>query len=88
VLIIAIILFGMLVGAAAQWTLGTSGAGVDWSLALVAGLLGSFAGGMLLSLLSGDGLELRASGLLGSFVGAVIVTAAWQWWRRRSAPTS
>lgn len=85
-LIIAIILFGMLVGAAAQWILGRSGPGVDWSLAVVAGLVGSFVGGMLLSLMSGDGLELRASGLLGSLVGALLVTAGWQWWRGRSSP--
>ena len=85
-LIIAIILFGMLVGAAAQWVLGRSAAGVDWSMAVVAGLVGSFVGGLLLSLLSGDGLELQASGLLGSFAGAVLVTAVWQWWRGRSAP--
>ena len=84
-LIIAILLFGMLVGAAAQWALGRSAAGVDWSLAVVAGLVGSFIGGLLISLLSGDGLELQAGGLLGSFFGAVVVTAGWQWWRSRSA---
>jgi uncharacterized membrane protein YeaQ/YmgE (transglycosylase-associated protein family) len=47
-------------------------------MALVAGLVGSFVGGLLFSLLAGDGLELRASGLIGSFVGAVIVTAIWR----------
>ena len=36
------------------------------------------------SLLSGDGLELRASGLIGSIVGAVIVTAGYSWWKSRS----
>jgi uncharacterized membrane protein YeaQ/YmgE (transglycosylase-associated protein family) len=85
VLIIALILFGMLVGAAAQWALGRTAGGVDWSLAVVAGLVGSFVGGLLLSLLSGDGLELRASGLIGSFVGALLVTAGWLGWRSRSA---
>ena len=41
--------------------------------------------GLLISLIAGDGLELRPSGLIGSLVGAVLVTAGWQWWQRRSA---
>ena len=85
-LIIGLVLFGMLVGAAAQLILGSSRKGIDWALAFVSGLVGSFVGGLLISLLSGDGLELRPSGLIGSLVGAVIVTAGWYWYRsRRSA---
>lgn len=80
-LIIGILLFGLLVGAAAQLVLGTGREGIDWGLALGAGLAGSFVGGLLISLLAGDGLELRPSGLVGSFVGAVIVTAVWVRWR-------
>ena len=83
-LIIGLILFGMLVGAGAQLILGRSAHGVDWSLALAAGLIGSFVGGLLISLLAGDGLDLRPSGIIGSLVGAVIVTAGWLWWRGRS----
>ena len=78
-LIIGIILFGMLVGAAAQLILGRGSKGVDWTMAFVAGLVGSFVGGLLASLISGDGLELRPSGIIGSIVGAVIVTAIWRW---------
>ena len=83
-LILGIILFGMVVGAAAQFLTGRASAGIDWSLALVAGLLGSFVGGMLVSLLAGDGLALRASGVIGSIVGAIIVTLGWRWWQSRS----
>jgi uncharacterized membrane protein YeaQ/YmgE (transglycosylase-associated protein family) len=83
-LIIALILFGMLVGAAAQLLLGRSRKGIDWAMAFVAGLAGSFVGGLLISLIAGDGLELRASGLIGSVIGAVIVTAVWQGWGRRA----
>lgn len=82
-LILGLILFGMLVGAAAQLVLGRSRARIDWTMAIVSGLAGSFVGGLLVSFLSGDGLELRPSGLIGSFVGATIVTAVWQWWVRR-----
>ena len=86
-LILGIILFGMLVGAAAQLVLGKGRAGIDWGLAIVAGLVGSLIGGLLFSLLAGDGLELRPSGIIGSIVGAVIVTLAWRWYSgRRPAP--
>jgi uncharacterized membrane protein YeaQ/YmgE (transglycosylase-associated protein family) len=78
VLILGIIAFGMGVGWVAQIALGRGGSQTDWGLALVAGLVGSFVGGLLISLLSGDGLDLKASGLIGSFVGALIVTAVWQ----------
>jgi uncharacterized membrane protein YeaQ/YmgE (transglycosylase-associated protein family) len=83
-LIIALILFGMLAGAAAQLILGRGSAGIDWAMAFVAGLAGSFVGGLLASLLAGDGLDLRPSGIIGSIVGAVIITAIWRWSRERS----
>lgn len=78
-LLIGLILFGMLVGAAAQLILGKGSKGVDWTMAIVAGLVGSFVGGLLSSLLAGDGLSFRPSGIIGSVVGAVLVTAAWRW---------
>ena len=77
-LLLGIILFGMLVGAGAQLLVGKQAKGVDWGRALVAGIVGSFLGGLIISLLSGDGLALRPSGIIGSLVGAVIVTAIWQ----------
>ena len=77
-LIIALILFGMIAGAAAQLVLGRGSGGIDWAMAFVAGLAGSFVGGLLSSLLAGDGLDLRPSGIIGSIVGAVIVTAIWR----------
>ena len=81
-LIIAIILFGMLMGGAAQLILGRQGGRIDWGIALVAGLVGSFIGGLLLSLIAGDGIEIRPSGIIGSIAGALIVTAAWRWYER------
>jgi len=87
-LVLAIILFGMVVGAGAQLILGRSQGSVDWTLAIVAGLVGSFIGGLLVSLLSGDGLDLRPSGIVGSLVGALIVTGGWRWWNGRNKPTA
>jgi uncharacterized membrane protein YeaQ/YmgE (transglycosylase-associated protein family) len=85
VLILGILVFGMGIGALAQLIVGRSGPGINWGLALGAGLIGSFVGGLLISLIAGDGLKLRPSGIIGSLVGALIVTAGWQWWQGRSA---
>jgi uncharacterized membrane protein YeaQ/YmgE (transglycosylase-associated protein family) len=87
VLILGIILFGMLVGWLAQFILGRDAGTTDWTLAIVAGLAGSFVGGLLVSLLAGDGLAFRTSGVIGSLVGALIITAGWQFYadRKRTA---
>lgn len=83
-LIIGIILFGMLIGGAAQLILGRTTRTIDWPSAFAAGIGGSFVGGLISSLIADDGLALRPSGIVGSLIGAVVVTAIWQWWRSRS----
>ena len=60
--------------------------GIDWGMAIVAGLVGSFVGGLLASLIAGDGLEFRPSGFIGSIIGAVIVTLVWRYFRSRQSP--
>ena len=75
VLILALLAFGFLVGWLAQIILGL-GSRPD-GRTLVAGLVGSFVGGLLASLLAGDGLALRPSGLIGSLVGAIVVLFVW-----------
>ena len=77
-LIIGILVVGMGIGALAQLILGRKGRGIDWGMALGAGLGGSFVGGLIASLLAGDGLALKPSGIIGSLVGALIVTVVWQ----------
>ena len=67
----------LLIGGKNMWT-------IDWGLALAAGLIGSFVGGLLISLLSGDGLAIRPSGIIGSLIGAFLVTAGWIWYKKRS----
>ena len=86
-LILALLLFGLMVGAIAQFVLGREGGRIDWTMALIAGLGGSFVGGLLFSLIAGDGLAIEPSGLIGSVVGAIIVTAVWKWYdgRKRAA---
>jgi uncharacterized membrane protein YeaQ/YmgE (transglycosylase-associated protein family) len=84
-LFIGIILFGMIVGAAAQLILRRGGSGINWPLAFGTGIAGSFVGGLLASLLAGDGIELRPSGIIGSIIGAVIVTLGWDKFKGSSA---
>ena len=84
-LLLGCILFGMLIGAGAQLVVGKSATGVDWGLALAAGIVGSFGGGLIISLISGEGLAFRPSGIIGSLAGAIIVTLVWHWWRARRA---
>ena len=57
-------------------------------MAIVAGLVGSFIGGLLISLMSGDGLDLRPSGIIGSLAGAIVVSVIWRWWEGRNKPTA
>jgi uncharacterized membrane protein YeaQ/YmgE (transglycosylase-associated protein family) len=73
-LILAIIVVGLAAGWVAQLALGKDRP-VDWTMALVTGLAGSFVGGLLASLLAGDGVTIRPSGLIGSIVGAIVVLA-------------
>jgi len=76
VLILAILGFGMLVGWAAQLVLGMGTRPNAQSL--IAGLGGSFVGGTLASLTTGNGFNISPSGLIGSFVGAIIVLLIWR----------
>ena len=75
-LILALLGFGMLIGWLAQLALGMGTRPNAQSL--IAGLVGSFVGGLLASLLAGDGLSIQPSGLIGSFVGAIIVLLIWR----------
>ena len=75
----------MIVGAAAQLILRRGGSGINWPLAFGTGIAGSFVGGLLVSLLSGDGIELRPSGIIGSIIGAIIVTLGWEKFKGSSA---
>jgi uncharacterized membrane protein YeaQ/YmgE (transglycosylase-associated protein family) len=68
-LIFAILGFGIIVGFIAGWISGTE----SWGKRIGYGLLGSFVGGLLFSLIAGDGLALRPSGIIGSILGAVIL---------------
>ena len=83
-LILFIVTLALASGWVAQMILGRTDRRNDWAEAFVAGLIGSFVGGLLASLIAGDGLEFRPSGIIGSIVGAMIVLAVWGAIRGRS----
>ena len=83
-LILAIIGIGLGAGWLAQILLGR-GTKID-GRTLAAGLIGSFVGGLLVSLIAGDGIAIRPSGFVGSVIGAVIVLALWGWLAPKGAP--
>jgi uncharacterized membrane protein YeaQ/YmgE (transglycosylase-associated protein family) len=74
-LILAMIVIGIAAGWVAQLVLGRNGRQTDWPLAFVTGIIGSFVGGLLFSLIAGDGLAIKMTGLIGSIVGAIVVLA-------------
>jgi uncharacterized membrane protein YeaQ/YmgE (transglycosylase-associated protein family) len=80
-ILLFILVWGMFAGWIAHLLLGRTQP-VTWAELLVVGLAGSLVGGLVLSLVSGDGLALRPSGILGSILGAVVLLAAWQGIRR------
>ena len=76
-ILLFILVWGMFAGWIAHLLLARNQP-INWAELLVVGLAGSFVGGLLVSLLSGDGLALRPSGIIWSIIGAVILLAAWQ----------
>jgi len=69
------------VGLAAGWmaqVLAGDRRRINWTVALVTGVVGSLIGGLIISLLLGNGLQLQPSGIVGSILGAVIVLAGYR----------
>jgi uncharacterized membrane protein YeaQ/YmgE (transglycosylase-associated protein family) len=74
VLILAILVLGLAAGWVAHLLVGR-GDEANWGQLLLVGIAGSFVGGLLSSLLFGDGFDIKPSGLIGSIVGATLVLA-------------
>ncbi len=70
-LILAILVLGLASGGVANLMVGR--AKRSWGQLFLIGITGSFVGGLLGSLINGDGIKLRLSGILGSVIGSVIV---------------
>lgn len=55
---------------------------VNWTEAFIAGIAGSFVGGLIANLVAGEGFGLHPSGIIGSIIGAIIVLFIWRAVRR------
>jgi uncharacterized membrane protein YeaQ/YmgE (transglycosylase-associated protein family) len=72
VLILAIIVIAIVAGWAANVVVG-KGKRYSTQELFFAGIIGSFVGGLIFSLIAGNGLDIAISGLIGSTIGAVVV---------------
>ncbi|MFO7591893.1 MAG: GlsB/YeaQ/YmgE family stress response membrane protein [Acidimicrobiia bacterium] len=82
-ILLFILVWGMAIGWIALLVVRGFDTPVNWGEALSAGLAGSFVGGMLGSLINGDGIEFRASGIVGSIIGAILLLLVVSWVRGR-----
>lgn len=74
--IITLIVVGLIAGALARLIIpGKQDLSIPATILL--GIVGSFVGGLLSSLIFGGELEFTASGIIGSVIGAVIVLFLW-----------
>ena len=71
-IILAIIVIALVAGFVANWLVGRGRGYQPWEL-LVAGLVGSFVGGLIFNLAAGNGFDLHWTGLVGSTLGAIVV---------------
>ncbi len=74
--IIGFIIVGLIAGFVARALVpGDDSMGIIATIIL--GMVGSFVGGLLGSLISGDGIDFSAAGIIGSIVGAIVVLIAY-----------
>ena len=71
-IVLAFIVIALVAGFIANWLVGRGRGYETWEL-FVAGLVGSFVGGLIFNLIGGNGFEFHWTGLLGSILGAVVV---------------
>ena len=75
-IILAFIVIALVAGFVANFVVGRGRHYENWEL-FVAGLVGSFVGGLIFNLVSGNGLDIQISGLIGSIIGAIVVLAVY-----------
>jgi len=70
-ILLAFIVIALVAGYVANFLVGKKRKYEPWEL-FVIGIVGSFVGGLIFSLIAGDGIELRPTGLIGSCIGAIV----------------
>ena len=75
-ILVAFIVIALVAGYIADFLVGGQRHYERWEL-FVAGIVGSFVGGLIFNLIGGYGLDLQITGLVGSTLGAIIVLAVY-----------
>ena len=80
--ILALVVIPLVAGYIANYFVGKGKGFEPWEL-FVAGIIGSFVGGLIFNFIAGEGIEISITGLVGSTIGAIVVLAVWGWLRMR-----
>ena len=56
---------------------------VDWTEAFIVGVIGSFVGGTIGNLITGEGFSISYAGIIGAIIGAILVLAILKFIRGR-----
>lgn len=79
-IVLAFVVIALVAGYIANFVVGKGKGFLPWEM-FVAGIIGSFVGGTLLSLVFEGDFDISVSGLIGSVIGAIVVLAVWGWLR-------
>lgn len=71
-IILGFVVIALVAGIVANWLVGKGKGYEMWEL-FVAGIVGSFVGGLLFNLVAGNGFDIHWTGLVGSTIGAIVV---------------
>jgi uncharacterized membrane protein YeaQ/YmgE (transglycosylase-associated protein family) len=71
-ILLAFIVIALVAGFVANYLVGGKRHYEQWELFL-AGIVGSFVGGLIFNLIAGNGLDLQITGIIGSILGAIVV---------------
>jgi uncharacterized membrane protein YeaQ/YmgE (transglycosylase-associated protein family) len=71
-IVLAFIVIALVAGYVANWLVGKGRGYETWEL-FVAGIVGSFVGGLIFNLVGGNGFDIHWTGLVGSTLGASVV---------------
>jgi uncharacterized membrane protein YeaQ/YmgE (transglycosylase-associated protein family) len=86
-IILAFVVIALIAGYVANYLVGKGRHFEQWEM-FVAGIIGSFVGGLIFNLLAGNGLDISVTGLIGSTIGAIVVLAIYGPLRSRLRPST